>query len=215
MKTLFVIAALTACLSAHATPGNNGEGNGGCGVGQQTNGCGSTGGAGGQGGSVVGSGNSSNVNQQGQAQAQFQGQSVSNSGNSSAYGQGGSGGYATGGDGGTAAASAAGGNGAGNQTSVSVAGAVYEAAASTAYAPDGKAPRTSCRIFVGLGGSNLNGSLSGGLPIGNDQTCMSGAQIEAMDKANKVQAGTFLIADYLIAICAMEGMERMAGCTKK
>src|SRR5688572_11184944 len=76
VKTLLLIAALAVSLSAHATPGNNGEGNGGCGVGQQTNGCGSTGGAGGNGGaggSVVGSGNSSNVNQQGQSQAQFQG----------------------------------------------------------------------------------------------------------------------------------------------
>lgn len=45
-------AALLACaLPAYATtPGNNGGGNGGCGVGQQTNGCGGQGGQGGQGG---------------------------------------------------------------------------------------------------------------------------------------------------------------------
>jgi hypothetical protein len=42
--------ALVVGASAYATPGNNGGGNGGCGVGQQTNGCGTNGGAGGAGG---------------------------------------------------------------------------------------------------------------------------------------------------------------------
>ena len=56
MKRIFLAAALCASLSAMATqPGNNGGGNGGCGVGQQTNGCGGSttpgnGGAGGAGG---------------------------------------------------------------------------------------------------------------------------------------------------------------------
>jgi hypothetical protein len=77
--------------SAYATPGNNGGGNGGCGVGQQTNGCGGSaggaGGAGGQGGaggSGVGigiAGASANAaavaaQQQGQIQGQIQGQST-------------------------------------------------------------------------------------------------------------------------------------------
>lgn len=57
MKRILLTAALFFSLSAMATqPGNNGGGNGGCGVGQQTNGCGSgttppgNGGQGGQGG---------------------------------------------------------------------------------------------------------------------------------------------------------------------
>jgi len=57
MKKILFSAALAFALisAANATqPGNNGGGNGGCGVGQQTNGCGGstggTGGAGGQGG---------------------------------------------------------------------------------------------------------------------------------------------------------------------
>lgn len=56
MKRIILAAALCASLSAMATqPGNNGGGNGGCGVGQQTNGCGGSptpgnGGAGGAGG---------------------------------------------------------------------------------------------------------------------------------------------------------------------
>lgn len=55
MKTsLVILAALALAGAAHATqPGNNGNGQGGCGVGQQTNGCGSTGGAGGAGGSAT------------------------------------------------------------------------------------------------------------------------------------------------------------------
>ena len=102
MKTsIITIAILTAFAAApaFATPGNNGGGNGGCGVGQQTNGCGGQGGQGGQGGAggqggqggngyggqggaVIGSGNSANTNRndnqntnlQGQAQGQLQGQ---------------------------------------------------------------------------------------------------------------------------------------------
>lgn len=52
-------------LPASATqPGNNGGGNGGCGVGQQTNGCGGSGGAGGDGGNggAGGAGGSSSAN---------------------------------------------------------------------------------------------------------------------------------------------------------
>lgn len=42
-KLTFALAILALAFSAHATkPGNNGGGNGGCGVGQQTNGCGTT-----------------------------------------------------------------------------------------------------------------------------------------------------------------------------
>jgi len=64
MKRILFAVALCISLSAMATqPGNNGGGNGGCGVGQQTNGCGGTtpgnggqggaGGAGGAGGSAA------------------------------------------------------------------------------------------------------------------------------------------------------------------
>lgn len=60
MKQLILIAALAAFpFAVSATPGNNGGGNGGCGVGQQTNGCGQ-GGQGGQGG-AGGHGGASNA----------------------------------------------------------------------------------------------------------------------------------------------------------
>lgn len=43
------VAGMLAAVSAHADPGNNGGGNGGCGIGQQTNGCGTPGPVGPQG----------------------------------------------------------------------------------------------------------------------------------------------------------------------
>lgn len=56
MKTFLLSLIVTLCamfsgLALATQPGNNGGGNGGCGVGQQTNGCGGQGGAGGAGGS--------------------------------------------------------------------------------------------------------------------------------------------------------------------
>lgn len=79
----FALAAMFSGL-ALATPGNNGGGNGGCGVGQQTNGCGgtTTPGNGGAGGTVTGSGNSTNANTNLQGQGQAQGQAIIGSGNS-------------------------------------------------------------------------------------------------------------------------------------
>lgn len=244
MKRILLLSAILVASSAFATqPGNNGGGNGGCGVGQQTNDCGSTGGAqggaggsanagaigigvgvglggaggsstayggkGGEGGSaaVVGSGNSSNRNEnsnvglnlQGQQQSASSNQSQSNTSANSVTGYGGN----------------ATGNGAGNSTSVNFEGSTYKEAAQTAYAPTPQGPRTSCRLFVGLGGSGRDGSLSGGIPISNDQTCMSGAQIEFMNTVNKIQANTFTVGDYLIAVCAAEGMDKMSACQKK
>lgn len=152
---------------------------------------------------------------QGQIQGQQQGQ-IAAGGDAKATANGGAGGKANA-TGGAANASggssnAVGGSSGGN--SINVQGSTYEQAASTAYAPDGKAPRTSCRLFIGFGGTNVSGSLSGGIPIGSDQTCLSGAQIEFFDKVNKVQAGTFGPADYLRAACKVEGMDQMDGCKK-
>lgn len=114
----------------------------------------------------------------------------------------------------TGGSASATGNGAGNSTSVTFEGSTYREAAQTAYAPATVAPRVSCRIFVGLGGSSRDGSLSGGIPIGNDQSCLSGLQIELMDKVNRVAPGTFVGKDYLAAACKVEGMEAAAACKK-
>lgn len=85
-------------------------------------------------------------------------------------------------------------------------------AAATAYAPTPSGPRASCRLFAGVGGTTTSGALSGGLPIGNDQTCVSGAMVEFMDTVNRVKAGTFEIDDYLEAACMVESMAKTKGC---
>jgi hypothetical protein len=59
LSIAFASTAMFSGLALATQPGNNGGGNGGCGVGQQTNGCGAqggTGGAGGQGGNGLGVG---------------------------------------------------------------------------------------------------------------------------------------------------------------
>lgn len=217
MKRLIILSAMLAfnAYAGNDVPGNCGQGSGsgnactgsggsssigvGVGIGGAGGNASAYGGKGGEGGSaaVVGSGNSTvrnessnsnlGVNEQGQKQSQ----SASGYGGTS-YGQ-----------------------GSGNSTSVNFEGSTYKEAAQTAYAPTPQGPRTSCRLFVGLGGSGRDGSLSGGIPISNDQTCMSGAQIEFMNTVNKIQANTFTVGDYLIAVCAAEGMDKMSACQKK
>jgi hypothetical protein len=241
MKTLLAIAVLSASFSAFA---GNDNSNGGCqgncpttgggpvtanggnstavglGVGIGLGGAGGQGGKGGEGGSaaVFGSGNSSvkndntnlNANIQGQQQHQDQTQTAKG-GNASATGgnaTGGSGGYAVSGN------SSAQGNGSGNATNVNFEGSTYKEAAQTAYAPTPSGPRTSCRLFIGFGGTNTSGALSGGVPIGQDQTCLSGAQVEFMHTVNKIKANTFTVDDYLLAVCAVEGMDKMTACKK-
>ncbi|CAN7323146.1 hypothetical protein LJR084_001866 [Variovorax sp. LjRoot84] len=82
-RSILVLSLLSAfALSAHATPpGNNGGGNGGCGVGQQTNGCGGQGGAGGNGGAggsatAAAQANAAAIAAQAQRQAQRQSQAL-------------------------------------------------------------------------------------------------------------------------------------------
>lgn len=144
--------------------------------------------------------NNSNLNAQGQMQGQHQsatGGSSNQSQSSSANG------------------SNTGSNiGQGNSTNVNFEGSTYKEAAQTAYAPTPSGPRTSCRIFIGFGGSSTSGSLSGGVPLLNDGLCVAGAQVEFMNTVNKIQANTFSVQDYLVAVCAVEGMDKMAACKK-
>jgi hypothetical protein len=187
-KTALSLALLLACGSALAN-GNHGQA-------PASNQPAGTTHNGGEGGSGVGVGIAAAV-------------AFGAGGNGGAGGQGGAGGF--GGTGGTASAS---GNGSGNQTQIAVGGSVYEAASAPAYAPAGSAPRTSCRLFVGLGGTSTGGSLSGGIPVGNDQTCLSGAQFEFMDRINALAPRTFAAADYLQAACKVEGMAETEGCKR-
>lgn len=225
-KFSVALAAVVICTAwagnAFATqPGNNGGGNGGCGVGQQTNGCGSqsggNGGAGGQGGaggngSGVGLGVGIGYSQSdSKASANSISGSYSNGGDAKATGgsANSSNSNSVSGYGGSAT-----GNGAGNSTNVNFEGSTYKEAAQTAYAPTPSGPRTSCRIFIGFGGSSTSGSLSGGVPLLNDGLCVAGAQVEFMNTVNKIQANTFSVQDYLVAVCAVEGMDKMAACKK-
>lgn len=240
MKSKFYLAAAIAALSfaAHATQGNNGGGNGGCGVGQQTNGCRGTtspvssdntnsstssanAGAIGVGvglgiGVGYGQGGAGGAGGQGGSAAQTQTAQGGQGGNSSATGGAGGAGGTSIAAGGSATGGIATGQGSGNSTSVNIAGSTntttYREAAQSAYAPQTAAPRTSCRIFIGLGGSSRDGSLSGGIPIGNDSSCLAGLQLEMMDKVNALSAGTFTANDYLTAVCRVEGMENMMAC---
>lgn len=237
MKKLFAsLIMLAFCGMALATqPGNNGNGNGGCGVGQQTNGCGGQGGAGGNGGNggaggQGGAGGSASAGaaaaavaaaqanaaaiaaqQQAQQQGQLQGQAQSSRNDNRSSATGGAGGAASAAGG---SANATGGVSGGNSMTNHVAGdtTIVERNAPGAYAPDPKAPRTSCRLFVGFGGSNTSGALSGGVPIGNDQICVSGAGIEFMNAVNTVRPGTFDADDYLLVTCKVEGMSETKGC---
>lgn len=226
--------------SAFATqPGNNGGGNGGCGVGQQTNGCGSS-----TGGNATGGSASANAGAIGVGVGQG-----GAGGNSTAYGgsggKGGEGGSAnvigsgnssvkndnaqsqsssnastnvnnnsaTGGGGGNA--SAAGGNGAGNSTSVNFEGSTYKEAAQTAYAaPVYIQPFEDCRVYVSLGGSSRDGSASGGIPLGNSAACLRKINKLQMLATNKEFPGTYTKEDFLQADCSVEGMSAMQACKK-
>ena len=223
LATLAVLAALSFGASAtqplfgdttnnydnRVTNSPSAVGNGYGGAGGQ-GGAGGAGGRGGDGGNatVLGSGNSSNLNtnlnsnMQGQTQGQGQSQRSSNT-NSNTSGS--SSGSASG------ASASNGGNSTGSQ-SVHVEGDVTniprQAPAVSVGAPT--QPITSCRLGISLGGSSAGGAGAGGIPIGNDATCLAGAQLAAMDKA-----GGFTTEDKQRAACGIEGMSAMSVCKKQ
>lgn len=136
--------------------------------------------------------------------------SVANGGSSYAQGGNGTGGYANGGQ------ASATGNGAGNTTTLNV--AAPSMPANTAYAPEVPTVAKSCRLFIGGGVTNRDGSGSGLVPIGNDQTCLSVTSVQLMIEVNSAarkhgQAAPFNTKDILSAACKIEGMkETIAAC---
>ena len=217
MKTsLVILAALALAGAAHATqPGNNGNGQGGCGQGQTTNGCpgGSTGGAGGAGGSATSVSGAAAIAGAAAGAVSGSQSAVVGSGNSTA----------TGGAGGAGGSSRADGGQASAVGSVTVNGDTYQAPAqaATAYAPSIPQVATSCRLYISLGGAGSNtattASVSGGIPIGNDQTCLVGNQLRVMTAINDAdktagRPATFSPADFRAAACSLEGMSEMSGC---
>lgn len=226
MKKLLLAFALVsaASLSFATQPGNNGNGNGGCGNGQQTNGC------------TAGSTTNPTNTASAAAQAGAVGIGVGLGGSGGAGGKGGDA-KAYGGDGGSAAVLGSGnssvknenansvtgyggsatGNGAGNTTSINVAAPVIpKPAANSAYVGDlPQIPQGSCRLFIGGGGTTRDGSATGMLPIGNDQTCLSTRALEVMKQINATVGQTvFGKADMLDVACQIEGMDKLAACKR-
>lgn len=197
LASLSVAASATVFGDSHDTnnintpTANASSSAGAVGIGQ-----GGEGGKGGAGGSVLGSGNSSNTNLNANLQGQNQAQSSRNTNSNNASG-------------GSSAASAANG---GNTISNSIGGdtTVYERSAPGISISAPTQPITSCRLGVSLGGSNTGGAVGGGIPIGNDATCLAGAQLAAMEKA-----GGFTMDDRQKAACGIEGMSAMSVCKKQ
>lgn len=197
----------SANASAGAVGIGVGVGYGQGGAGGSSTAYGGTGGKGGEGGSanVLGSGNSSVKNENSNAnigingQQQQQSNSSSNSNSVSGYG-----GSATG-------------NGAGNTTEINVAAPVIpKPAANSAYVGDlPQLPQGSCRLFIGGGGTTRDGSATGMLPIGNDQTCLSTRSLEVMKQINaQVGQSVFGKDDFMFVACQIEGMDKLAACKK-
>lgn len=195
--TLAIIATLAA--SAYAEkPGNSGGGNGGCGVGQTTNGCGGAtpivnhGGAGGAGvgvgvgigiaGATASSESQSDATaiaaQHQSAQAISGGNKLTNEGNNAAQ-----------------------------STKVIIQGDTVESNTPPVMAGVLPSVPTSCRLYLFGGGSTRDGAASGTLPIGNDQTCLSGAKLNFMQRV-----GGFTQAEMQAVACEVEGMEKLDTC---
>lgn len=228
-----IAASLLAAATAWATPGNNGEGQGGCGNGQQTNGCaGQVGGTGGQGGAGGAGGNGTGV---GVGIGLGVGVGLGQGGNASATGgdarassvsQGGDAKSSASASASNSATNTAGGGAGGSSTAksgditIKQGDVTYKEAAHTAYAPDVPTVAKSCRLFIGGGGTSRDGSASGIIPIGNDQTCLSVTAVQLMIEVNGAtrRAGgqaPFDTTDILAVTCKIEGMkETIAACAR-
>ena len=99
------------------------------------------------------------------------------------------------------------GNNSRQTTNVNIAGDVTES--STPPVVPGVLPSvpTSCRLYLFGGGSTRDGAGSGTFPIGNDQTCLSIAKINLMERI-----GGFTQAEKQVVACKVEGMDDLPTC---
>lgn len=99
------------------------------------------------------------------------------------------------------------GNNAAQTTLVSVGGDVVES--NTPPVVPGALPSvpTSCRTYLFGGVSTRDGAGSGTFPIGNDQTCLSIAGLNLMERI-----GGFTQAEKQIIACKVEGMSELPTC---
>ena len=65
----------------------------------------------------------------------------------------------------------------------------------------------NCRLGLGAGGSNSSGGLTAAIIIGNDQTCLAGAKLEAMQVS-----GGFSTKSKQKVACTIEGMDELPEC---
>lgn len=181
-----------------ANGGHGGNGYGGTGVGQGGNASATGGNASASGGSVIGSGNS-NTSVRNDINTDIDASTRSNAAAS----------VASLNSNDSKAASK------GNTTSVSIGGDTYERSAPAVFAGNIPSVARSCRLYMFGGGSNVTGAVSGSIPLGNDQTCLSGAKVDYMTAANRLFPGAFSQASFVQTICEVEGMDAVAECQQK
>lgn len=68
---------------------------------------------------------------------------------------------------------------------------------------------TSCRLYLFGGGATRDGAASGSIPLGNDETCLSIAKLNLMERA-----GGFTQAEKQVVVCKVEGMAELDTCQK-
>ncbi len=181
------------------------------------NGYGGQGGQGGAGGSAIAGAASAAdakanaaaiaAQQQAQSQQQSSTSSVKGSGNSESNS-----GAAVLGSGNSKNDNKSSANGNKTSTNVTVGGDNTEAAASGVFAAPIPTVATSCRLYMFGGGTNVNGAVSGSVPLGNDQTCLSGTNINNMLRVNQLFPGTFSKEDITAEACKVEGMAAADAC---
>lgn len=66
---------------------------------------------------------------------------------------------------------------------------------------------TSCRLYLFGGGATRDGAASGSIPLGNDQTCLSIAKLNLMERA-----GGFSQKEKQAVVCEVEGMTELQTC---
>lgn len=99
------------------------------------------------------------------------------------------------------------GNNSAQSTSVTVQGDVTESNTPPVVAGVLPSVPTSCRLYLFGGGSTRDGAGSGTFPIGNDQTCLSIAALNLMERA-----GGFTQAEKQTVVCKVEGMAEFPTC---
>jgi hypothetical protein len=99
------------------------------------------------------------------------------------------------------------GNNAAQRTRVIIGGDVTESNTPPVVAGVLPSVPTTCRLYLFGGGSTRDGAGSGTFPIGNDQTCLSIAMLNLMERA-----GGFTQAEKQTVVCKVEGMAALPTC---